>query len=170
MTAALLLGANTSSSCLSSLQTQCNFFFFFKEKCHSFPSPPTSVFVFVLFFFKLRINVYLPDICARRKVFSILFLALSLIPWFSALLLIYALVCVPSESRGSVVLLLLDLGSFLKVTVSQLCFKPMMPLHLLSIIWKFVIISYLLMSILLLTCYCRFIPFCCFTIIFLGTR
>ena len=120
--------------------------------------------------FKLRINVYLPDICARREVFSILFIALSLIPWFSALLLIHALVCVPSESRGSVVLLLLDSCSFLKVTVSQLCFKPMMPLRLLSIIWKFVIISYLLMSILLLACCCRFIPFCCFTIIFLRTR
>lgn len=127
-------------------------------------SPPVW---FLFFFFKLRINVYLPEFCARREVFSILFIALSLIPWFSALLLIYALVCVPCESRGSVILLLLDSCSFLKVTVSQLCFKPMMPLYLLPIIWKFVIISYLLMSILLLACCCRFIPFCCFTIIFL---
>lgn len=149
-----------------------NFLFFFKkkkrkrkEKCHNSPSPHLCGFCF--FFFKLRINVYLPEFCARREVFSILFIALSLIPWFSALLLIYALVCVPCESRGSVILLLLDSCSFLKVTVSQLCFKPMMPLHLLPIIWKFVIISYLLMSILLLACCCRFIPFCCFTIIFL---
>ena len=118
MMTALLLGANTSGSCLSSLQIECNFFFL-TENCHTSPPPPR----FFVFFFIPRINVCLPDICARREVFSILFIALSLIPWFSALLLIYALVCVPSESRGSVVLLLLDSCSFLKVTVSRLCFQ-----------------------------------------------
>lgn len=102
MMTALLLGTNISRSCLSSLQIHCNFFF--KEKY-----PP---------FFWLWINACLLEICARKEVFAILFIVLSLIPWFSALLLISTLVCVPSESGGSVVLLLLDSCSFLKVAVS----------------------------------------------------
>lgn len=63
-------------------------------------SPTCVVFVF---FFKLRINVYLPEFCARREVFSILFIALFTRPLVFSLF-IYALVCVPCESRGSVIL------------------------------------------------------------------
>ena len=155
MMTALLLGTNTSNSCLSSLQIYCNFFFLKKIT----PS-----------FFWLWINACLLEICARREVFAILFIVRHSFPGFQ-LCFLFPLSCVFPLSPEVLWFCCFWIPAASSMLLFPLlCFKPLMPLHLLSIIWKFVKISCLLMSILLFTCCYSFIPFCCFTTIFLRTQ
>lgn len=108
-----------------------------KKNATTLPLPTCVVFVF---FFKLRINVYLPEFCAMRGIFHFVYSLFTHSLVFSSASYLCSFVCVFLVSPE-----VLWFCCFWIHAVSQgHCFpavlKPMMPLHLLPIIWKFVII------------------------------